>query len=118
MDIKQCYEKMGGDYDEVVSRLRTDDRIKRFLLKVAEDKSYDELCERLAAHNIEEAFRAAHTLKGVCLNLSIKSLHESASAMTEALRGKTEYSSEFEPYLERVKLDHERVVACIKELDI
>ena len=24
MDVKQCYEKMGGDYDDVMSRLRTE----------------------------------------------------------------------------------------------
>ena len=71
MDVKQCYEKMGGDYDDVMSRLRTDERIKKFLLKVAEDKSFDNLCENLKTRNIEEAFRAAHTLKGVGLNLSL-----------------------------------------------
>lgn len=117
MDIKECYEMIGGDYDEVMSRLRTDERVKKFLLKVAEDKSYSALCENLAAHNIEEAFRAAHTLKGVGLNLSLTRLHKSASAMTEALRGKTEYSDEYLPYLEQVKKDYELTINGIKALD-
>lgn len=108
---------MGGDYAEVTSRLRTEERIKRFLLKVADDASFNNLCTNLAAHNIEEAFRAAHTLKGVCSNLSLTKLFQSANAMTETLRGKTEYSSDFEPYLDKVKQDYAVTIECIKSLD-
>lgn len=117
MTVQECYEKMGGDYNDVVSRLRTDDRIKRFLIKVAEDASFNNLCENLAAHNIAEAFRAAHTLKGVCANLSITMLCRSATAMTEMLRGKTEYSTDFDACLERVKEDYAITVECIKNID-
>ena len=117
MTVEECYEKMGGDYADVTSRLRTDERIKRFLLKVVDDASFNNLCENLAAHNIEEAFRAAHTLKGVCSNLSLTMLFHSASAITEVLRGKTEYSAEVEPYLERVKEDYAVTMECIKKLD-
>ncbi|MDE6402089.1 MAG: Hpt domain-containing protein, partial [Clostridiales bacterium] len=67
--------------------------------------------------NMEEAFRAAHTLKGVGLNLSLTKLHKSASAMTEALRGKTDYSAEYEPLFEQVKADYELTVSCIRALD-
>lgn len=117
MTVEECYAKMGGDYADVMSRLRTDERVKKFLLKVAEDASFNNLCNNVAAHNIEEAFRAAHTLKGVCSNLSLTMLQESASAITELLRGKTEYSAEFEPYLERVKEDYAVTIDCIKNLD-
>ena len=87
------------------------------MLKVAEDKSFDNLCENLKTRNIEEAFRAAHTLKGVGLNLSLTRLHKSASAMTEALRGKTEYSADFEPLFDKVKEDYELTVSCIREVE-
>lgn len=117
MTVEECYEKMGGDYADVMNRLRADDRIKRFLLKVADDASFNNLCENIASHNIEEAFRAAHTLKGVCSNLSLSMLCRSASAMTEVLRGKTEYSAEFEPYLDRVKEDYAVTIECIKNID-
>lgn len=117
MDIKQCYEQMGGDYDDVMSRLRTDERVKKFLLKIADDKSYELLLSSLAEKNIEEAFRAAHTIKGMCANLSLTRLQVSASALTEALRGKTEYDAAFEPLLEKVKADYEVTVAAIRALD-
>ncbi|MDE6201643.1 MAG: Hpt domain-containing protein [Clostridiales bacterium] len=117
MTVEECYEKMGGDYADVTSRLRTDERIKRFLLKVVDDASFNNLCENIASHNIDEAFRAAHTLKGVCSNLSLTMLYHSASAITEVLRGKTEYSEEFEQYLDKVKEDYAVTIDSIKNID-
>ena len=117
MTIQESYARMGGNYDDVVSRLRTDDRIKRFLLKVAEDQSFANLCAMLAERNMEEAFRAAHTLKGVSSNLSLTRLYDSACAITEALRGKTEYDPAVEPLLEQVRADYELTIECIKAID-
>ena len=37
MTVKQCYEAMEANYEEVESRLRTEERIKKFLLKVLND---------------------------------------------------------------------------------
>ena len=51
MTIKECYQKMGGDYDEVFSRFRKDERIQKFVLKFLDDKSYELLCESLKSEN-------------------------------------------------------------------
>ena len=42
MTVKECYEIMKGDYDDVISRLRTDDRVKKFLSKVLSDPSFSQ----------------------------------------------------------------------------
>ena len=117
MTIQESYARMGGNYEDVVSRLRADDRIKRFLLKVVEDKSFSNLCAMLAEHNMQEEFRAAHTLKGVSSNLSLTRLYDSAHEITEALRGKTEYDPAVEPLLQKVKADYELTIECIKAID-
>ena len=116
MTVQECYAQMGGDYDDVTSRLRTDERIAKFLGKVAEDKSFALLCDSLARRDMAEAFRAAHTLKGVCMNLSLTRLFTSADKLTEALRGRTEYGSDIEPLLEQVKTDYAQTTACIRAL--
>ncbi len=116
MTVRECYEEMGGNYEDVLSRLRTDERIVRFLGKVASDESFALLCKSIEEKNMEEAFRAAHTLKGICLNLSITKLQESASRLTEALRGKTEYNPAVLPLLEEVRKDYELTVGCIAQL--
>lgn len=116
MTVKECYEAMGANYDDVMSRLRTDERVAKFLTRVAEDKSYELLLTSIAEHNVEEAFRAAHTLKGVCMNLSLTALFTSAEQLTEALRGKTEFGGEVMPLLEKVKEDYALTVECIRKL--
>ena len=62
MTVKECYEEMGASYDEVFGRLRTDERIAKFLRRVADDKSMELLESSIATGNAEEAFRAAHTI--------------------------------------------------------
>lgn len=117
MTVKQCYEIFGGNYDECLSRLRTDERIAKFLGKVAADGSFKLLEDSLASRNMEEAFRAAHTLKGVCLNLSVTRLYQSSSAICEALRGRTEFGNDLMPLFEQVKQDHELTVSAILQLE-
>ncbi len=116
MTIQECYDIIGGNYGDIVSRLRTEERIARFLIKVADDKSFDLLKTSLEEHNMEEAFRAAHTLKGICLNLSLTRLYESASKLTEILRGRKDYGDDITPLYEKVKADYELAVENINKL--
>lgn len=115
MDIQQCYNAMGGGYEEVLSRLRTEDRIKRFALKFLKDPSYQSLVDSLAAGDYETAFRAAHTLKGVCQNLGFAKLHESSSALTEQLRGGPHPN--IESMMARVTADYQQTVNALNQLD-
>lgn len=116
MTVKECYEVMKGDYDDVLSRLRTDERIKKFLLKVLSDTSFATLCNAIEAKDAEEAFRAAHTLKGVCKNMSITGLAYSASNLTEALRGKQTFGDDVDALFKKVKKDYALTMACIQML--
>lgn len=86
MTLKEFYAAIGGDYEGTKARFSTDERIKKFALKFENDQSYNDLCRALSAQNVKDAFRAAHTLKGVCMNLGFDSLYRSASAVTEILR--------------------------------
>lgn len=117
MTVKECYDAMGADYEDVLGRLRNDDRIRKFVLKVLKDPSYSLLCDSLEAKNIPEAFRAAHTMKGICQNLSLNRLYESTHEMAELLRNREEYGEDIEPVLKKVKEDYEVTVACIQKLE-
>lgn len=65
MNINECYQAMGADYEEVFGRLRSERLITKFVLKFPGDPSFSQLQSTLEEKNVEEAFRAAHTLKGV-----------------------------------------------------
>lgn len=116
MTLQECYTAMGGDYADVLSRLRTDERIARFLVKILDDNSFELLESALAAGNTQEAFRAAHTIKGICLNLSLSRLFRSASALTEALRGRTEYDTDIVPLFNELKSDYALTMEAIRKL--
>ena len=63
-------------YEAVLGRLHSEALIQRFTLKFLEDQSYLQLKQALENKNYEDAFRSAHTLKGVCQNLSFDRLYE------------------------------------------
>lgn len=88
MTLEECYQKLGGDYADVAGRLPSEQFIRKFVFKFLDDKSFDLLCSSLEQENVEDAFRAAHTIKGMCQNLGFSKLLGSVSVLTEALRGK------------------------------
>ena len=63
MTVKECYEKVGSDYDGVLKRLGSEALVKRFAVKFLNDPSFQDLTDGLAAKDGEKAFRAAHTVK-------------------------------------------------------
>ena len=94
MTVKECYEQMGADYEGVLGRLRSEALIKKFAKKFLDDGSFQSLKDNLAAGNGEEAFRAAHTLKGVCQNLGLDNLYTVSFEITEKLRERATEGSE------------------------
>ena len=113
MTLQECYEKLGGDYGAVSSRVPSEKFIQKYVLKFAEDKTMELLESSFEGGNFDEAFRAAHTIKGMCQNLSFARLEKSSSALTEALRGGR--SPEAPELLQRVREDYELTANTIKE---
>ena len=88
MTLQECYAALEGDYQEVLGRLYSEALVQKFVGKFLSDKSFQLLQDTLKAEDYEEAFRAAHTLKGVTQNLSFTRLYQSSHEITEALRTK------------------------------
>lgn len=112
MTLQECYAAMGGNYEEVLGRLRSDRLIQKFVLKFVDDGSYQLLLDSMASQNYEDAFRAAHTIKGVCQNLSFTMLGRSSSALSEALRGG--YTPEADALAEQVKAEYQQTAQAIR----
>ncbi len=118
MTTVELYEKMHGDYNDAISRLSTDALVGRFIAKYPGDPSYSEFIAAWEAGDEVTAFRAAHTLKGVCANLSISGLFKIASAITEALRPGNEAlkaETNMEELVEQLKAENKLVVDMIAE---
>ena len=119
LTIQEVYEKINGDYEDVLTRLPREELVKKFAVKFLDDPSFDQLVKSLEEDNQEEAFRAAHTLKGVCMNLGFKILYKSTYNITEALRpGNPNISKdELHNLFKQLDKDYNIVINGIKELD-
>ena len=114
MTIQECYRLLGGDYDEALRGIPSAALIDRFVRKFLDDKSYEQLCEAVGANDRAAAFRAAHTLKGVCANLRFTMLKNSASVLTELLRLDSDnIPADAMPALDKVTADYQATVGAI-----
>lgn len=109
MTIQECYKEMGGDFEGVQKRFGGAAMVKKFAIKFLSDSSFQDL------EDAEKAFCAAHTLKGICLNLGFDAFYEVSAALTEKLRGRelTGYEADFAA----VKECYEKTVAAIKAFE-
>ncbi|MDO5144458.1 MAG: Hpt domain-containing protein [bacterium] len=115
MTIEECYQLLGGNFAEVMTRLPSVKLVEKFAVKFLGDDSYDTLVREMAAGNRQSAFRAAHTLKGVCANMSFTRLFQSASLLTEELRGDgTAIPDHALALLEDVKRDYDLTANTIR----
>ena len=112
MTLEECYTALGGDYQDVLGRLRSEKLVSKFLVKFLDDGSYDLLVTSMDKGDWSEAFRAAHTIKGVCQNLDFTRLYRSSSQLSEALRNG--FTPEAPALAEQVKEDYARTTAAIR----
>lgn len=115
MNLNECLSTLGSSYNEIMGRMITEERVKKFLRMFCTDQSYNELCTAMENEDYETAFRAAHTLKGVCANLGIENLRIEASSITEALRGNTNNGAN--EILPQVKAEYEKAISTINKLE-
>ena len=115
MTVKECYESMGSDYEGVLGRMGNEGMVKRFALKFLDDPSYGNLEKAVAEQNAEEAFRAAHTLKGICLNLGFDRLYKVSSELTEKLRGR-EFDG-YETAYGEVQQEYKNTIDAIRKIE-
>ena len=88
---------------------------RRFALKFLEDQSYIQLKQALENKNYEDAFRGAHTLKGVCQNLSFDRLYEVSHELIELLRDGTGEQPGISEAMEKVTEVYEMTIEEIKK---
>ena len=83
MTVQECYESIGADFEGVLGRMGSEAMVKRFALKFLDEPSYRSLVKAVEEQNAENAFRAAHTLKGICLNQGLDRLCIASACLTE-----------------------------------
>lgn len=113
-EIQQLKEA-GIDTDILVERfLGNVALLKKFLKKFSEDQNFGKLETAIEQGDCEEAFTAAHTLKGVTGNLSMTALYQMISEQVEFLRsGNMEEAVKMMP---DIKEEYERISGRLEEI--
>ena len=86
MTDKAYYEK---GFDIVSARERffgKREMCERDVIRFLEDPNYEEMIKAIREKDTEQAFHYAHTLKGVCANLSLWRMQDAVSGVVEGLR--------------------------------
>ncbi len=112
--LREAYSKIGADYEDVLHRLMDSDAmVARFAGKFLDDPSMGQLNDALAAGDVQAAFRAAHTLKGVTQNLGLSNIYKPASELTEVLRAGS--MDGVDALAAAVREQHEATLAALTE---
>lgn len=113
------YREIGLDVASARQRfLGNRELYEKFLFRFPEDQNFAKIMEAVESSQIEEAFNAAHTLKGVCGNLSLSKLYEEVSKITERFRAEQMPEKEELEALEKVYQETLELVGSIKEKGI
>lgn len=86
MTVKAFYDEIDGDYDEIMGRLVTEERIRRFLKKLIETTDMAALQDGWSKKDDKQIFAYSHRLKGMAQNLNLNRFAEMTSLLTEAFR--------------------------------
>ena len=118
MTLNEFYREADGNYTDVTRRLCGPAVVYKFLRRYPNDNCMELLRKGIEAVDREAAFRAAHTLKGVCLNLGLGRLGKLSARMADILRPGNPYDAvrviQLLPELER---EQNRLLKAIDELE-
>lgn len=110
----QDYYKEIGDYEDVLTRLMNEKLIRKYVCKFLDDSSYRDLVQALSQNNYPDAFRFAHTLKGVSRNLGLTKVFELSNEITEILRD--EQPHDVSNKMAELTKEYEHVVHVIEQI--
>ena len=96
MTIKECYEQLGQNYEEVLDRLGSEVILKKFVIKFLDDPSFQMLEDGLKEKNADK-------------------LYQASSDLTEQLRGKDTVEETDDLFL-KVKEQYTKLVEVVRKM--
>lgn len=119
MNFSELYLQTGGSLEEVLTRLPSEKLLRKYVLRFPSDPSFSLFEKAVSESSWQEAFRAAHTLKGLCLTLGFRKPAECAADLAEALRSGVAPADEagFSASVEILNTQYRALIALIDALD-
>ena len=90
-EFSEVFRAYGAEYESTMKRfLGNEGMYLRLLGMLFQDENKEQLGAALRSGDLEQAFAAAHTLKGVAGNLGLTPLWQAVSTLVEPLRVRQE----------------------------
>lgn len=114
MLTKEKLSELGVNTKEGLERcLNNEDFYFRLITKAINDDSFIKLKKELENKNYDEAFKIAHSLKGVLGNLSITPMYKIVYELTELLRVKKDI--DYKEYIDKLLDIRNELILLINE---
>ena len=110
----QKLEEFGADVKDGLERCLDDEEFYLELIHSSWERShYERIDAAIRAGDLDEAFEAAHALKGVLGNLALTPIYEPVSELTEHLRA-GDTSADYAGYLKKIWEQRDRLEELAK----
>ena len=97
----ETLKELGADTDSGVARCVNDESFYLKMVNLAlQDGNFDKLKESIESGDLDAAFECAHALKGAMGNVSLTTLFEPLSEITEELRARNDI--DYSGYLDTI----------------
>ncbi|MBO4337043.1 MAG: Hpt domain-containing protein [Lachnospiraceae bacterium] len=98
----EVLKEYGANVQEGLTRCVNNEQFYLKLVgKALADTNYERLLAAVEKKDLDDAFEAAHALKGAWSNLALTPLSQPVSEMTDLLRNRTDM--DYSPYIETIK---------------
>ena len=115
-NFQTIFAAYGADYDVTLRRfLGNESMYLRLLGLLPGDGNLEKLGAALDAGDLDRAFEAAHTLKGVAGNLGLAPFYEAVCAIVEPLRGREE-GFDYRTSYGTILCEYERAIQFLADL--
>jgi HPt (histidine-containing phosphotransfer) domain-containing protein len=106
-------KQLGCDTDDGLSRCMGNEAFYFKLIgKVIDDKNFQTLEDAVAAKDLDKAFDAAHSLKGVLGNLALTPVYQPVYEITELLRERKDM--DYSEYLKTISEKRKELAALME----
>lgn len=115
MTIRELYQQMDADYDDLLTRLPKEELVGRFLQKYIDSSDFEKMIKAYVDEDYEKVFETSHNLKGMSANLSLIKTQKTISEICEAVRNGPP-QTDISDLIEQAKQDHALLLTLMDQL--
>ena len=113
-NFKEIFENYGGDYNSTMPRFMNNESMYlKFLNMLFKDDNLKKLNDAIQSGDLEKAFEAAHTLKGVVANMGLTPMYNAVCVIVEPLRAKRG-DADYNAMLSDIEKEYEKTGSGIR----